>query len=249
MEINNFLYYLLVLIRDGHEWQRTDINGQQERRWLYFSILQFIALGISVIYVIHRKVGIDHDTIDYLLSSMSIMAGMFLALVVLVLEKSENTTYEADNLNEQSEKLKLWRFNRQFVTLTSYAVLISLLEISMLMGILFFGQGINLNHYQFLPIGQWNVASVMLALKLFFVVFVRICVVYFLLNFILLCVYAVTCIYQSIVISMDGKKPNYRENAIEEIGNAFKRKGIRRFPIYVLSIVVILLFLLYIFTK
>lgn len=248
MGINNFLYYLLVLIRDGHEWQRTDINGQQERRWLYFSILQFIALGISTLCVIHKKVGIDHDTIDYLLSSMSIMAGLFLALVVLVLERSEKTNYEADNQNEQSKKLKLWRFNRQFVTLTSYAVLISLLEVSILMGILFFGQGINLDHYEFLPIAKWNATSVLLALKLFFVIVVRICVVYFLFNFILLSVNAVTCIYQSIVLSMDDSKPRYQENAIEDIENAFSRNRIRRFPICVISIIVILMLLLYIFT-
>ena len=247
MGINNFLYYLLVLIRDGHEWQRTDINGQEERRLLYFSILQFIALGISTLYVIHKKVGIDHDTIDYLLSSMSIMAGLFLALVVLVLERSEKTNYEADNQNEQSKKLKLWRFNRQFVTLTSYAVLISLLEVSILMGILFFGQGINLDHYEFLPIAKWNVTSVLLALKLFFVIVVRICVVYFLFNFILLSVNAVTCIYQSIIISMDESKPRYQENAVEDIENAFRRNGIRRFSILTISIVVLLMLLLYIF--
>lgn len=248
MGISNFLYYLLVLIRDGHKWQLTDINGQQERRWLYFSILQFIALGISALYVIHKKVGIDHDTIDYLLSSMSIMAGMFLALVVLVQERSEKTNYEADNQNEQSKKLKLWRFNRQFVTLTSYAVLISLLEVSILMGILFFGQGINLDHYEFLPIAKWNSTSVLLALKLFFVIVVRICVVYFLFNFILLSVYAVTCIYQSIVISMDDSKPRYQENTVEDIENVFRRKKIRRFPICFILIVVILMLLLYIFT-
>ena len=248
MGINNFLYYLLVLIRDGHIWQRTDVNGHQERRWLYFSILQFIALGISALYVIHRKVGIDHDTIDYLLSSMSIMAGMFLALIVLVLERSEKTNYEADNQNEQSKKLKLWRFNRQFVTVTSYAVLISLLEISILMGILFFGQGINLDHYDFLPIAKWNVTSVLLALKLFFVIVVRICVVYFLFNFILLSVNSVTCIYQSIAISMDDSKPCYQENSVEDIEKVFKRKKIKRFPICVILIVVILMLLLYIFT-
>ena len=248
MGFNNFLYYLLVLIRDGHKWQRTNINGQQERRRLFFSILQFIALGISVLYVVQRKVGIDHDTIDYLLSSMSVMAGMFLALVVLVLERSENTNYEATNQNEQSKKLKLWRFNRQFVTLTSYAVLISLLEVCLLMGILFFGQDINLDHYQFLPIAQWDSASVLLALKLFFVIIVRISVIYFLFNFILLSVNAVTCIYQSIVISMEDSKPNYHENAVESIESAFKRKGISRFPIYVLLIVGILLLLLYILT-
>lgn len=249
MGINNFLYYLLVLIRDGHKWQRTNINGQQERRWLYFSILQFIALGISVLYVIQRKVGIDHDTIDYLLSSMSVMAGMFLALVVLVLERSEKTKYEADNQNEQSKKLKLWRFNRQFVSLTSYAVLISLLEVCLLLGILFFGQGINLDHYQFLSIGQWNVTSVLLALKLFFVIIVRISVVYFLFSFILLSVNAVTCIYQSIVISMDDNKPNYHENVVENIESAFKRNKIRRLPIVLIAIAVISLLLLYIFTQ
>ncbi len=248
MGINDFLYYLLVLIRDGHKWQRTDINGQQKRRWLYFSILQFIALGISALYVIHKKVGIDHDTIDYLLSSMSIMAGLFLALVVLVLEKSEKNNYEADNQNEQSKKLKLWRFNRQFVTLTSYAILISLLEVSILMGILFFDQGINLNHYEFLPIDEWNATSVLMALKLFFVIVVRICVVYFLFNFILLSVNAVTCIYQSIVITMDERKPRYQENSVEDIKNAFRRKGIRRFPILAISIVVLLMLLLYMFS-
>ena len=248
MGINNFLYYLLVLIRDGHKWQRRDINGQQERRWLFFSILQFIALGISALYVIHKKVGIDHDTIDYLLSSMSIMAGMFLALVVLVLERSEKTNYEADNQNEQSKKLKLWRFNRQFVTLTSYSVLISLFEVSILMGILFFGQGVNLDHYEFLPIAKWNTTSVLLALKLFFVIVVRICVVYFLFNFILISVNAVACIYQSIVISMDDSRPHYQENAVEDIRSAFKRNKISRLPIILIAIVCISLFLLYIYT-
>lgn len=105
MGINNFLFYLLILIRDAHKWQRTNINGQQEKKKLYFSCLQTFALVISVLCVIYKKIVIKPETIDYLLSSMSIMAGMFLTLVVLVLEKSDKTSYEADCQNEQSKKI------------------------------------------------------------------------------------------------------------------------------------------------
>ncbi len=248
MGINNFLFYLLILIRDAHKWQRTNINGQQEKKKLYFSCLQAFALCISVLCVIYKKVVIKPETIDYLLSSMSIMAGMFLALVVLVLEKSDKTSYEADCQNEQSKKIKLWRFYRQFVTLMSYAVLISLLEISILMGILFLGQDINLGNYQLLSIVQWNLESILLALKLFFVICMRISVIYFLFNFIFLSVNAITCIYQLIVTSMDANKPKYRENAVEDIKKAYKRNKISRWPVFGGIIVLILLFLIYVFT-
>lgn len=249
MGFNNFLYYLLTLIRDGHIWQRTNINGQEERRYLFFSILQFVALGVSVLYVLNRKTGIDHDTIDYLLSSLSIMSGMFLALVVLVLEKSENTNYNADTQNEQAKMVKQWRFNRQFVTLTSYAILIALLEIGFLIGILFFGQGINLDRYQLLSFSEWNLKSILLATKLFFVVTVRISVIYFLLNFVLLSVNAVTCIYQSIVVGMDKNKPRYQITETEDIKSAIKRNKLpykKALFFFVLSILLLGLYIIFI---
>lgn len=245
MGFNNFIYYLLTLIIDGHIWQRININGEKERKSFFFSALQFVALGVSVLYVLNRKTGIDHDTIDYLLSSLSIMSGMFLALVVLVLEKSENTNYNAETQNEQAKMVKQWRFNRQFVTLTSYAILIALLEIGLLIGILFFGQGINIANYQLLPFGEWKMAAILLAIKLAFVVAIRISVIYFLLNFLLLSVNAVTCIYQSIVVGMDKNQPKYQINETEEIKSAIKRNKLPYKKAVLFFVLAILLLVLY----
>lgn len=204
MGVDNLLYYVLNLIDEGHKWQYQNATKTNKSLLLYFTPLQIFAIILSLIFVISTPLGISHDTIDTLLSSLSIMTGFFLALMVFIYDKYMMLNHDAQTDDEKIDECKNRNYLLQFNALTSYAIFISLIVTLILIGILLFGYEINLSNYAFAS--SWQEIDFKLTIKLFIVVIIRILLIYFLLDFFILSLYAVCSLFQFLNINMQKKK-------------------------------------------
>lgn len=210
MNTSNLLYYLLSLIVKGHEWQYQNATCTNKPPKFYFTGLQWGALLLAVLFVLTNHAGLCAEIIDFLLSSLSIMTGLFLALVVIVYEKSKEFDFSAESDEEKINKIKSWNYLRQFNALTSYAIFISLIVISILIGSLLYGHRTDFSNIHIIKsIGD---IDIWLTLRVFIVGIVRFCMAYFLMDFFILTIYATSSLFQFINIEMQSKKPPYKLN-------------------------------------
>lgn len=214
MNASVLLYYILKLISEGHKWQYQNVTCTNKRPKLYFTVLQWIAILIAFIFVLSNNKGLSTDTIDTLLNSLSIMTGLFLALIVVVYDKFKELRFDANSDSEKINSLKSWNYLQQFNALASYAIFISLIVILILIGSLLYGQQIDFsNAYIVASIEDINIC---LSVKIMMVCMARFSVVYFLLDFFILTIYAITSLFQLINLEMLSKQPRYniKENKV-----------------------------------
>ncbi len=221
MNSNFLIYYLFRLIKDGHEWQYKNLNGKGDKPRFYFSFLQFVAIFISILFVIKEPTGLSSNATDYILGCMSIMVALFLSLILVVFDKSKQLVTEKDS---SVTKLHSWNFFYQFNALTSYAILLSVLVIILIVIELIFNIEYDLSIYHFLPYSQWNRESIVTFVECIAIVLMRICIVYFLIDFFIICLYAVCSIYQFIRLDFLKRKPEIQVFNEEEIAKTFKRE-------------------------
>lgn len=210
MNISNLLYYILNLIVKGHEWQYQNATRTNEPPKLYFTVLQWGALSFALVFVFTNRTGLCTEIIDFLLSSLSIMTGLFLALVVVVYDKFKEFDFSAKDDDEKINKVKSWNYLCQFNALTSYAIFISLIVISILIGSLLYGHHTDFSNIHIVK--SFSEIDIWLTLRIFIVGIVRFCMVYFLMDFFILTIYAISSLFQFINVEMLSKEPPYKLN-------------------------------------
>ena len=97
MNISTLLYYILKLITEGHKWQYQNATCTNKPPKFYFSVLQWIAILLAFIFTLTNNAGLSNDIIDTLLNSLSIMTGLFLALIVVVYDKFKELRFDASS--------------------------------------------------------------------------------------------------------------------------------------------------------
>lgn len=204
MGLDNLLYYVLNLITEGHKWQYQNATCTNKRPSLYFTALQFIAIILACIFVVISPTGIEHGLVDSLLSSLSIMTGFFLALIVFIYDKYMTINRDIKTDDEKIDECKNQNYLLQFNALTSYAIFISMIVIAILIGTLLFGYKINLKDYSFAS--SWEDVDLLLTTKLSFVVIIRFLQIYFLLDFFIISIYAVCSLFQFVNVGMNKNK-------------------------------------------
>ena len=208
--MDNLLYYILNLVVAGHKWQYQNATCTNTPPKLYFMTLQWIALGLAFVFVITHTSGLSNEIIDYLLSSLSILTGFYLAIVVVVYEKHMAIRFYAKTDEEKIKDIKTRNYLLQFHTLASYAILISIVIITILVGSLLFGHTTEFSDY--VVASSWKNVDILLTFRLLFVATVRFLLVYFLLDFFILTIYAVTSLFQFFNLRMCENKPQYELN-------------------------------------
>lgn len=221
MNSNFLIYYLFRLIKDGHEWQYKNLNGIGKRPKFYFSFLQIIAIFISVLFVINEPDGLSSNAKDYILGCLSIMVALFLSLILVVFDKSKQMVIENE---KEVAKLHSWNFFYQFNALTSYAILVALVVIIFTIIELVFNINFNLSDYYFAPYHTWDFIAIRLFMKGSIVVFMRLCVIYFLIDFFIICLYAICSIYQYMRLDFLKRKPDIQIYNEESIESTFERE-------------------------
>ncbi|MBS7341927.1 MAG: hypothetical protein KIH02_02165 [Parabacteroides sp.] len=233
MNSNLLIYYLFKLIKDGHEWQYKNLNGKGKQSKLYFSSLQIIALCISILFCISVPQGLTTDATDHILTCLSIMVALFLSLIIVVFDKSKQkriikSKSGEDVSSEESEvsvtDLHLWNFFYQFNALTSYAILLSIFVIILILITLIFDIKVDLSQYYIVPYNQWNKNNIFTALNLTLILLIRFCIVYFLIDFFIICFYAICHMYQYIRLDFLKRRPGIQIYNEENISETFKRE-------------------------
>lgn len=210
MNVSNILYYGLKLIFEGQKWQYQNVTCTNKAPKLYFTSLQWIAILLALLFVLKNQSGLSSNTIDYLLSSLSIMTGLFLALIVIVYDKFKEIVFDAETDDNKIKQLKSWNYLRQFNTLTLYAIFIALIVILILIGSLLYGHSIDLSEISIAT--SLNKVDFGLSIKVIITILLRISTIYFLFDFFILTVYAVSSLFQFINNEMLSIKPPYTIN-------------------------------------
>lgn len=248
MNASVLLYYILKLISEGHKWQYQNVTGTNKRPKLYFTVLQWIAILLAFIFVLTNNKGLSTDTIDTLLNSLSIMTGLFLALIVVVYDKFKELRFEANSDREKIDRLKSWNYLQQFNALASYAIFISLIVISILIGSLLYGEQVDFSDAHIVT--SIEDINICLSVKIMFVCMARFSVIYFLLDFFILTIYAVTSLFQFINLEMLSKQPRYniRGNKViadkKSLKNEYPKLFIIARVIIVIAIIGIIVYVL-----
>lgn len=209
MKANYLIYFLLKLINEGHKWQYKTLNNNGGRPTFWFSNLQICALIVASIFIFKSPLGFSNDLIDYIISSLSILTGLYLSLVIFINDKFKDV--EWDKI-EGSDKIHQWSFYSQFNALTSYSILIAITVIVILFGKQMLGTETNIMEYEWTNL---SVSSAIIFFKNTFVVVIRFITVYFLLDFFILCVYTVISLFHYTNRGMEKYAP--KEIATKEI--------------------------------
>ena len=201
MGIANFLFYVFNLIKEGHKWQYQNATCTNKPPKWYFTEVQWIAILVAITFVVFSPCGINVDVIDSLLSSLSILTGFYLALIVFVYDKYMTLNQPVETDEDKFNNFKNQNYLLQFNALSSYAILISIVVILILVAnLLFGGTGENIYDYTIAP--SIDKIDVLLTCKLLGVIFVRLSLVYFIFNFFIISLYAVCSLFQFVNIGM-----------------------------------------------
>lgn len=233
------LYYILNLIKAGHEWQYQNATKTNCRPKLYFTLLQWIAIGLSLLFLFKNPLGFTRNLIDTLLSSLSILTGFFLALLVYTYDKYNDIDYTCKNYSEKIKEYKTKNYLLQFHALTSYAVFISIILIIALVSILLWGKNTLLSDYCLAS--SWHNIDWLLTIKLFFVVIVRILLVYFIFDFFILSLYAICSLFQ--FVNVKANKQNIDIEINMSLVESDRKTLKKAFPHYIIICLISLIFL------
>lgn len=211
MQLKHVSHYLANLIKEGHKWQYLNINGKGKSPLLYFTGLQWVVILISGFGVVSLPLGFNKDFIGYTIASLSIFIGLFLTLILSVFDKFQ-TFVENNKSQDKTEKTKIIliqrrNFSKQFTSLTSYSIILSIFCIFLLsLSLLFESFNANIYTYSLTKWAEIQPKNILLLLKIFGLAFYRFCLIYFLLDFLLITLYAVTSIFSFIMINYDSEK-------------------------------------------
>lgn len=248
MKTNYLIYYVLRLITKGQEWQYKNLNGNGNKPKLYFTQLQLVALFISILFVYTKPKGLSSEMINYVLSSLSVMTALFLSLIIIIFDKFNSFNFNGEDDEEKIHKFHMWNFFYQFNAITSYAILISTTVIILLVFTLMFGKETDVSQYTFVSFKLITPESIVTFFKLLFVYLIRLAIVYFLLDFFILCIYAISSIFQYVSNEFIKERPNIKINREESIRNTMQ-KEYGNLPKYlkIFFIILFVLAILYVF--
>lgn len=209
MQFKSVKKYLNKLIKEAHFWQYTNITGNGNKPKLWFSSLQFgfIAVSISISYWSGEFMG--KDFIGYIIAALSVFIGLFLSMNLSIYDKFQIIDFKRAQVSE-IERIKLIKtknYFKQFTTLTTYAVVISLMIIFLFSPFFF----TNFFNYDVLAtsidIRKWD----MVYTKLLVIITYRSIILYFMLDLIYIIMLAVTSNYAFLYGEYEGvniNKPN-----------------------------------------
>lgn len=177
------------------------------------------------------------------------MVALFLSLIIVVFDKSKqkrtikpksNEDVPSDESEVSVTDLHLWNFFYQFNALTSYAILLSVFVIILILITLIFDIKVDLSQYHIVPYKQWDKDNIFTALNLTSIFLIRFCIVYFLIDFFIICFYAICHMYQYIRLDFLKRRPDIQIYNEENISETFKREyGLNISTIKVIVAVVI----------
>lgn len=198
--------YIKRLVIQGQRWQYLSITEEFNDKpskppKLYFTGLQIVFIICSGAQVIFFEKGFTPTFAGYLITGLAIFIGIYISLIIMLFDKFSKLDYTVNGKTwtEKTNLLKKKNFFLQFSSLTSYSILLAILIIILLTPS-FLGEDeraitcLALVKEFALMFEDHNLFNTELLLKTIAVV-TRGLVVYFLLDFVMILVYAISSMY------------------------------------------------------
>lgn len=208
------ILYLRELIREGHKWQRQNVVGAASDKSFRLSIFQIIGCFLAGWFVYKNPTGVSDTAIDFLLSSLSIVTGFFFAVILLSYDQFRKIDIPEEEADDETrlKTLKSINFLKQYNALSCYAILLALTVIIMLIGTLLFGKGISLRDEFFSIAMSFKDINWLATARFYALLLWRFLVIYFLLDFFIITVYAVCSLFKFLNLQMIERSMPYAIN-------------------------------------
>lgn len=236
--------YLNDLIHAGHKWQRQNIIGTNSECTFRFSVFQIVGCLLAGLFVYKNPSGVSDTAIDYLLSSLSILTGFYFAVILLSYDQFDKIEVP-DRGGDEDKKIKVLKstnFLKQYNALSCYAILLAIIVIFMLIGTLLFGQKTDI-YEDFEVAGSLKDVALFPTLCFYALIVWRFLMIYFLLDFFVITIYAICSLFQFLNLQMlDIQLPfSVDDSRVESEYQAYKQKYGKIGVFHVLLIWILLL--------
>lgn len=139
--LKNFDKNFFDLLRDAHTWEYTRINDNREKQAerkpkLYFTGTQWLLLVIAVMCVVLCPKGIDGDFAGYIISGLSLFAGLLFSLAVSLFDKFSGVDFnqykQTVNADLYPIGVRLKNYFKKSIILTLHTAILAIFCILML---------------------------------------------------------------------------------------------------------------------
>lgn len=198
--------YIKRLVIQGQRWQYLSITEEfndkpSKSPKFYFTGLQFVFILCSIAQVILFEKGFTPTFAGYLITGLAIFIGIYISLIIMLFDKFSRLDYSVNGKTwtEKTNLLKKKNFFLQFSSLTSYSILLAIFIIILLIPS-FLGEDqrkitcLALGKELILMFEDNDSFNTELLLKTIAVI-TRGLVVYFLLDFVMILIYAISSMY------------------------------------------------------
>lgn len=191
------------LIHAGHKWQHQNIIGTNSERGFNLSVFQIMGCLLAGWFVYKNPSGVSDTVIDYLLSSLSIITGFFFAVILLSYDQFNKIKVPNSGAtdNEKIKALKSINFLKKYNALSCYAILLAIIVIFMLIGTLLFGQKTDIGE-DFEMASSLEDVTLFPTICFYAIVVWRFLMIYFLLDFFIITIYAICSLFQFLNLQM-----------------------------------------------
>ena len=210
-KLRNFDQNFFDLLKDAHTWEYTQINDnknkQAERKpKLYFTPAQWLMIAIAAVCVVLCPKGIDANFAGYIISGLSLFAGILFTLAVSLFDKFNNVDFtqykESVNADLYSLGARLKNYFKKSIILTLYTAILAIGCILML-SLVFMLDGLQQDVNIIVIFTNWCQYDWCFLIKASLIVLFRLVLFYMLLNFIYITKQMITSFYDYMISEID----------------------------------------------
>ena len=210
-KLRNFDQNFFDLLKDAHTWEYTQINDnknkQAERKpKLYFTPAQWLMIAIAAVCVVLCPKGIDANFAGYIISGLSLFAGILFTLAVSLFDKFNNVDFtqykESVNADLYSLGARLKNYFKKSIILTLYTAILAIGCILML-SLVFMLDGLQQDVNIIVMFKNWCQYDWHFLIKAGLIVLFRLVLFYMLLNFIYITKQMITSFYDYMISEID----------------------------------------------
>ena len=157
--------YLKIIRDKSHKYDRTDINGHEVKSSKIF-LRQVLFVLITIVLFLFSLDGFSERLLEYCVSALSILTGLFITVLVFVSEKIPNKESNNENISakERTKKIQLYNYYKQFSFIIGRTTVLS---VFCLIIIFFLIQiGTSYNPFEYIIAHQIDIESVFLFFKI-----------------------------------------------------------------------------------
>ena len=205
--LRNFDQNFFDLLKDAHRWEYSQINdnkeGQAERKpKLYFTPAQWLLIALAAVCVVLCPKGIDANFAGYIISGLSLFAGILFSLAVSLFDKFNNVNFtqykESVNADLYPLGARLKNYFKKSIILTLYTAILAIGCILML-ALIYMFDGLQKSIDIVSIVNNWCQYDCRFILKAGFISVFRLVLFYMLLNFIYITKQMITSFYDYMV--------------------------------------------------